>query len=167
MISWYMSSRPRSGSLSAQSLLRILGLPFSLSAPPSLALSPSFSSLKNKQTLTMKWKEKNEWTNFVPYSLINKTCLYGVPWWLSELSNQLLVLAQVMISRFLRLSQSWALCWEAGPAWDSLSAPPPFTCRPCSYKFSLSQQWVNIKKINKTCCKTFYFYQPDRQDMIA
>ena len=49
MISCFMSSSPLSGSaLTVQSLLRILGLPLSLSLPRSSSVSVS---LKNKQTL--------------------------------------------------------------------------------------------------------------------
>ena len=53
----------------------------------------------------------------------------GAPGWLSRLSNQLLVLAQVMNSWFVCLSPHVGLCADSTePAWNSLfpslSAPP-------------------------------------------
>ena len=56
------------------------------------------------------------------------------PKWLSQLSIQLLILAQVMISQFLRSSSTL----NVEPAWDSLSASgslPLF----CLCALSLSQ----------------------------
>ena len=38
----------------------------------------------------------------VPQKIENRNT--GAPWWLGQLSNQLLILAQVMVSRFMRLS---------------------------------------------------------------
>ena len=49
----------------------------------------------------------------------------GAPGWLSRLSTQLLISAQVMISRFMSLSPVGLYADSTGPAWDSLSAPPP------------------------------------------
>ena len=55
MSSWFMSSSPTSGSLlSAQSLLWILCPPL-----PTLPFLPHFLSLKNKQTLKIFLRSKN------------------------------------------------------------------------------------------------------------
>ena len=65
-------------------------------------------------------------------SILKKSIL-GAPGWLSGLSNQLLVLAQVRILRFCAAT--------AEPVWDSLS-PPPLT-RSVS---GLSQKKLKKKK---------------------
>ena len=53
----------------------------------------------------------------------------GVSEWLSRLSDQLLISAQVMISRLVRLCPMLGSALSAEPAWDSLSAHPhPPTC---------------------------------------
>ena len=48
--------------------------------------------------------------------------IIGVPGWLSQLSVQLLVSSQVMISQFCEFKPRVGLCADsAEPAWDSLS----------------------------------------------
>ena len=60
----------------------------------------------------------------------NKPGTKGAPGWLSQLSVQLLVSIQGMISWFCESEPRFGLCaGSAKPAWDSLSpclyAPPP------------------------------------------
>ena len=68
-----------------------------------------------------------------------KYCV-GAPGWLSWLSVQLLILAPVMISSFMRSSpMSRSVCWHRGDCLEfslspSLSAPPPLML----HAFSLS-----------------------------
>ena len=60
---------------------------------------------------------------------------HGAPGWLSRLSIQLLILAQVMISWFVSSSPTWDLAWDS--LSPCLSAPPPL---------SLSLPKINLKK---------------------
>ena len=88
---------------------------------------------------------------------------YGAPGWLSWLSVQLLVSAQVMISCFVGSSPRVRLCVDrAGPAWDSLSpslsASLPF---PVSFKNS-----TKIWSMYTFFFSTFiYFWDRERQSM--
>ena len=53
----------------------------------------------------------------------------GAPEWLIRLSVQLLISAQVMISRFVSLSpKSGSVLSSADHAWDSPSLPLPLPC---------------------------------------
>ena len=72
----------------------------------------------------------------------------GAPGWLSRLSAQLLVSAQVMISRFMRSSPT-SVSTES--AWDSLSlsVPPRLVLSHCLSK------WIKKLKKKEIKCRTF------------
>ena len=68
----------------------------------------------------------------------------GAPGWLSQLSVQPLILAQVMISQLVRSSPHIGLCAVSRkPALDSLS---PSLSSTCPLVLSLSQKQINILK---------------------
>ena len=61
---------------------------------------------------------------YLPTGVCQKANIFGAPGWLSWLSVQLLVSAQVMISWFHEFEPHTGLCTASTePAWDSLSLP--------------------------------------------
>ena len=89
--------------------------------------------------------------------------------WVAHLSVRLLVLAQVVISQFVRWSPVLGLCAESmEPAWDPHPHPPPPRPLSCShshsqsklkkiclvkvYKSSFSKQYCPIKILFLTYC---------------
>ena len=84
--------------------------------------------MSNSRELWWKVIWKNPTKQMI--SFIRKQFSSGAPEWLSQLSAQLLILAQVMISQFYRFEARIGF-YIGGtvPAWDSpsLSAPPPLT----------------------------------------
>ena len=121
MISQLMSSRPAGpASLSVQSLLGILYLPFSLPFPHSRALSSINKHLKTMLSL----KQTNKQTRGI--------------WWLSQSIVQLLISAQVMILQFWEIQ----LCQHRASLRFSLSlslGPSPAHALSVSLSFSVSQ----------------------------
>ena len=85
----------------------------------------------------------------VTYGHILEKGRVGVPRWLSRLSVQVLILAQVMIS-VCEFEPRVKLCSDsAEPAWDSLSLPVSRPL-PCSSILSLSLSlFLKINKLRK------------------
>ena len=80
-----------------------------------------------------------------------KNTVIGAPWWLSQLSIRLLILAQVEISRFVSLSPTSGSVQIAQSLLGILSLPLSLPL-PCLYSLSLKINLKTYKRIFLSIC---------------
>ena len=99
--------------------------------------------VERKENITQSYNQVSFSVSKLAISKLSKLEETGAPGWLSRLSIQLSVLAQVMISRFHEFEPHIRFCADSADlASDPLS--PPLSAPP-GLALALSQKYINIK----------------------